>query len=666
MATLTNYIKLVDGVSGPLKVMANGAVAATNAIGRVGPTLERIGNSTSGVNRASNALKELGETAQAALNMVPGMALGTMIGNKLADIVDTVAGLPGELVGVAGEYAGVQARLKLITDTQAEVDEMNKRIYQSALRSRGSYEGMAEAVTKIAMTAKEAFPQAGEVVPFVEGIQKLFVIGGTDKESQKNAMLQLTQALGSGKLQGDEFRSIAEAAPLIEKMVAKHMGVTQGELKELSSKGAITAEIIKDAILSNMNEINEQFNQMPMTFDNAMQQLETVAHNAFIPVFKVINELIGGEGFKEFMNMVSNALPIIANEVQYVVEGIINNVKWVFGILSSHAELIKTVLVGVIGLLAAVGIKALINYGIAAAGAIAHAIASGIETASILALILAQEGLNAAIYACPLTWLIGLVVLMAVAFFAAIEAINYFTGANLSAVGLICGAFMFLATIVANIIKWVINRFINLANFLGGVFENPLKAIYNLFVDIWNGVMDVVEGAVGFIIDMIKQIPGLEDAKLYLRRGRFDMKKKYMEYNPMQELEYGDAVFNANQAYDWGSDILGKLKGPSEIESDPISKEVNSPDIKTNTKKGAKHAKRAADSLDLLEEEVKDMKDYATQEQINKYTNARVTIEVGGISNNISNDVDVDGVIGKLTEALQDSMASSAEAVYSY
>lgn len=783
MATLTNYIRLVDGASGPLKSIANAgsmaihsltgmaggtagvhrvsealagvernAESATNAMARMNNTVsnftpaqrmnarysmagrmynagqnamqnikqntvpkvtqtvqrvirfvpDRIIGDTGLTARAFSAIESAANQARMSINRVPsamhevggaagqvdnaansfkGLAgsigkigAGTMIGMVATMAADKLLSSAGQLVSVAGQYAGIQARLKLLVGEQSKVVEMNEAIYQSALRSRGSFEQMADAVTKIGMTAKEAFPNPKEVVPFVEGIQKLFAIGGTGAQQQGDAMLQLTQALGSGKLQGDEFRSIAEAAPLIEQMVAKYMGVTQGALKELSSKGEITADILKNAILSNLDEINSQFAMMPVTFDQHMQQLSTIASKAFAPVYEEINKIIGGEGAKKITSSIASAFPVLANEALYVLRGIVNNVEWAVDMVNQHSDLLKTVIGGIITALVIFGTVSAVNYGIAAAGAISHAIATGFQIAALVASTIATEGLSAALYACPLSWIIGLVIALALVFYGVVQAINYFAGTSISAAGIVFAVFAFLFTKIVNGVKFVANAFIAFANALGSMFVDPVGAIYNLFADIWNGIVSLVGSAVNSIIDMINTIPGISLSNVSVEGITATRKEISGAAFHIDPFEYGNAAYNSQAAYEYGASGNWLPDMPKMPEIDDKTPEIQNPDkttagddgtgkaLKGNTGRTADNTGRMADSLDLLEEDIKDMR-YATQEQINKYTNAKVTIDVGGINNTISSDTDVDGVMSKIVEALQEGMSNGAEAV---
>lgn len=226
MAGISETISLVDGSSAVMIRIANAADGMAVSIEKAKGAMEAMEGASAGASSA------LGSVKSAFSGMLSTFTMGNIAANVAMRIADAVAQIPGKLMEASDAYSGMQARLQMVSGSAERTAQMNDMIFQSALRARGSYDGMLDSVSKIAMTAKEAFPDARTVVPFVEEIQKLFAIGGTGVQQQKDAMLQLTQALGSGKLQGDEFRSIAEAAPLIEQMVAKEMGVTQGQLKK--------------------------------------------------------------------------------------------------------------------------------------------------------------------------------------------------------------------------------------------------------------------------------------------------------------------------------------------------------------------------------------------------------------------------------------------------
>lgn len=652
MATLTNYIRLVDGTSGPLKAMSRNAETATRAIGGVSPALRSIGDSAGSVDTATNALNRFSNSARNAVNIISGIGIGTMLGNIATQAVEKVSELPSRLVSIAGQYAGIQARLKLLVGDQARVAEMNEAIYQSALRSRGSFEQMADAVTKIGMTAKEAFPDAKQVVPFVEGIQKLFAIGGTGAQQQGDAMLQLTQALGSGKLQGDEFRSIAEAAPLIEQMVAKYMGVTQGALKDLSSKGAITADILKNAILSNLDEINNKFATMPMTFDQQMQRLGTIAYHAFTPVFEVINKALASPVFQSAMDKLATGITVFANALLWALNlggqafnGIANNVEWLKNTIFGASTTLTDVLVPALAFVAGFVGALIVLWTIFNAAQIASAVISEIVAAAQLI----ASGATT-VWAVATTWLAA--------------AINFCTGGVGIFLAVILGIPIIIATIVGAFFAWkvatnglratFVSAFETIGNVIDSVVSTAASAI-NSFIDMVNSAASAINNAFGWAGANIQMTGHVSVADL----GGNTHGARWRQW--------------AADTYDNTAEWISNMFKPPEIKpidmssigggggSMPSNDDVGKA-LKGNTGRTADNTGRMADSLDLLEEDIKDMR-YATQEQINKYTNAKVTIDVGGINNTISSDTDVDGVMSKIIEALQEGMSNGAEAV---
>lgn len=678
---------------------------ASSALDRVGNHADSLSNKLKSMSQSLQQTKAVASTLSAVTgglkNIIGGtvgkFALAGVAANAITTIASKVSELPGKLMSTAESYGGIQARLKLLVGSQSKVVEMNDAIYESALRSRGSFDSMADAVTKIGMTAKEAFPDPKEIIPFMEGIQKLFVIGGTSKENQGFAMLQLTQALGSGKLQGDEFRSIAENAPLIEQMVAKTLGVTQGELKQISSDGAITAEVVKKAILDNLDEINEQFAQMPMTFSQHMQRLETVAYKAFTPVMDIINNIWKSKEVTAIANIMAKALERLGNEAEYVLKGIINNAKWLANQVQEKWEIIKPILVAAGIAILGIGAKTLaagalsaLGWAISEGAMLAHAAASAIETVALIGLTLAQDGLTAAmaafngvLLANPMAWFVGLVFVLVGAFYVAIAVINKFAGTSISATGLIFGAFAWLITGIVNLVKFVANTFIGFVNLLGRIFQDPLSYIYNLFADIWNGVVELVGEAVNKIIELVNKIPGMDKVGKFSPvsvSGLTLEHKVIAESAPVIDthFEYGNAGYNARATYDWvknfsiadwfksfmpdwNGDTNGGGGGNTDTDNSGGGDDGG---VGKNTGRTADNTGRMADALDMLEDEVKDLREFANQEMINYYTHKEYSVTVGDINNSISRPADIDGVIDKVTLYLREGMNSGAEAVH--
>ena len=294
-------------MAGGLRTIASNANTAQQG-------LSGLASGAKGVGGAFSALKP-------TMAMTGAMFAGSVLAAGVTAAASAVMALQGNLMDTAAEYVGIKARLGLIAGSQQNVAALNDMIYQSAQRARGGYLDMAQAVSQLTLNARDAFPDPREAVSFIEGTQKLFVVGGASKENQKNAMFQLTQAMASGRLQGDEIRSISENAPMIQNILAKSMGVSRGQLKQLASEGKITADVIKTAIIGNMAEINAQFEAMPKKWGDHFTDLKNVATRAFVPIYDDISTLANSQGVKQFISGAKTGIVFLSNLIRKMTTG---------------------------------------------------------------------------------------------------------------------------------------------------------------------------------------------------------------------------------------------------------------------------------------------------------------------------------------------------------
>lgn len=737
MATLANRIELDDGVTSVLTRIERAANRVTSAFERMehagslnNSIAERMqsasiqtGGLASGLSQATNEASRLGSVLNSTFGQ---FALANLASDAIGNLVGKLASLPGQIMDTAQGYAGIESKMRLVVGSQEAVEQMNERIYQAAMRSNASFDAMADSVAKIGLTAKEAFPDPNEIVPFMEGIQKLMAIGGTAGENAKATMLQLTQALGSGVLQGDEFRAIAEQAPLIEKMVAQEMSrqtgehITQGMLKQLASEGKVTADLLKQSILNNMDEINAQFGNATTTASDRLANIGTVAYKAFIPVFQQINKIFNSEAMGKFVGKIGGALPLIANEVLYLV----NCFGWVAGAIYDTASTFVDLLQasGVIDLIADnIGMIVPVIMGVAAAfvtmkvialiptittlwaqvtalyaqavAAIGSAWATFTLTAATIADIYATEGLTAALYACPLTWIAGAVMFLVIVFYLVVAAINYFADTSISATGIIFGVFAWLFAGIHNMITFAWNSFLTFAEFLANVFVDPANAIQNFFSIMWSNVVQLVAAAVNDIIGLISKIPGMDKvvggisaesigisytADITPIVGGVDLSGYRMSY--ANGGDWFDTGYGLGDALEQKIGNLGNFSIPN-IEIPSEEEEHSAASSRNNTdggdkggasggkgdgsgKKTADNTGRMADKMDMMEEDVKFLREYANQEAIDQYTTATVKISMGGVTNNVSSGLDLDGVISGLADGLIERMQAGAEKVH--
>lgn len=354
----------ISGLSQEMqRVAQNTEVMSTN----IERALTRI---SSGASRATENVGIFGRMFKGAFGQY---FLAELMSEAVWRVAEALFQVPGAVIDLADEFASTQARIGLITD---DVQGLSDAIYQASLRSRGSYAQMADTVAKLGLTARNAFKSTEEIVPFVENIQKMFAIGGTGTAQQQASLLQLSQALGSGKLQGDEFRSIAENAPMLEQIISKYMGVTQGELKDLAKDGEITASIMRNAILGATDEIEAKFKNMPRTFGQNMQLLGTIAFNAFTPFWQQLSAIADSPA----MNKIFDGFYMGVTLAGKVLAGLVNNIRWFVGVIGEAYTATKDFInpfVGGIGI--AIGLLAIFKTSLIAVSAISF-LASGVTS----------------------------------------------------------------------------------------------------------------------------------------------------------------------------------------------------------------------------------------------------------------------------------------------
>lgn len=671
MATLSNYISLSTNIP-------NAMNAAANATTKAYQSMNTLHNKMNGVSSASDTLK-------ASMGGIMNSFAGNLLASTVMNGIGAIKGAIESIQDTATEWAQVQARLKLVAGSQENAIYLNKQIFESAQRARGGYLEMADAVIQVSQSAHDAFPDPRQAVEFMEGIQKVFAIGGASKEAQKNAMLQLTQGLASGQLQGDEFRSIAENAPMIENIIAKTMGVSRGELKKLASEGKVTADVIKNAIMNNMPEIEKQFESLPKTWGDHMQSIKNKAIRAFEPVFQRISDLANSEGVRELVDNVTGAIQTVAPVFYWLVGVIgetINTAVWAFNTLSNfvrqHSSIMYVAMIILGGVMAFYAIQAGIAAGrtILAAGAMAiKAVADWAETAALLAMILAQEGLNAALYACPLTWIIGLIVAVIVIIYLAVEAINYFCDANISVLGIVVGAFWAFGSAIFNVFALGWNIIAAFVNFLANVFKDPLHAVGNLFIDIWNGIWEFVKARINDIIDAINKIPGVNIDKVGGSTGvleRFEIAGG--ETTVMGKMEYSSITGALNEGYNIGanlslSDLLPNMTGPQTPKEFDPRKLTPSTDNDTanktagNTGKTAKNTDKMGKSIEMTNEEIKALRESAIDKSLKKWQDANIIHIQMNNDVEINNGTDLDGFTSQISKGLKDAFAIQREGI---
>ena len=616
----------------------------------------------------------------------------------IRNTVAAYAGMQGirSAINLSDQMTSTNARLNLIVDDGGSVDELQDKIYASAQRARGSYQGTADAVAKLGLMAGDAFGSNDEIIAFTELLNKQFAIAGTEAAGIDAAMLQLTQAMGSGVLRGEEYNSILEQAPNIIQSIASYLGVTTGELKNLASEGVITAEIVKNAMFASADEINDKFNSMPMTFSQIWASFQNTALMAFQPVLTRLNEIANSDAFQTFVNGAAGALSTVAG----IALDLFNLLGNAAGVVADHWSWLGPIIYGVAAALAvyygaqlaANGITA-ISTGLHTAIAVAqmiHAAVTGTLTAATAAGIAAQNGLNAALYACPIVWIIALIVALIAIFYAVIGAINKVAGTSLSATGLIAGAFTWLLSVIANIFitLWntavdqltrIYNLFALVANFIGNIFVDPVGAVVRLFVGLADtvlGILQTLASAIDTIFgsNLSASVQGWRDSINEWADAKFGEGIEVMAKMNPEGLKL-DRIDNSEAfqfGYDWGaeqaaslSDSIKGLFGLGDYGAwldDAMNNPAYSWDTMTDSIQGIGTDTAAIrDSVEITSEDLKYLRDIADRESINRFTTAEIKVDMKN-TNQIGSNLDIDGVINRFGEKLDETLAASAAA----
>ncbi len=601
----------------------------------------------------------------------------------------------GKALNISDELVQTTSRLNMMNDGVQTTAELVNMVYAAAQDARGSFSQMADVVARFGNNAKDAFSSSEEVVAFADLIQKQMTIAGASTQEAANAELQLSQALGSGVLRGDELNSIFEQAPNLIQNIADYLDVPIGKIREMAADGELSADVVKAAIFSAADDINSKFNEMPMTWGQIWQSMQNTALIAFQPVLQRLNDLANSEAFQTFIQGAIEAMATLAN----ILLNIFELVGTVGGFIADNWSVISPIIYGVIAALAVYAAYLGIVKGIEIASAAATAIHSVAMSAKIgvmaaltgqtMAATAAQMGYNGALYACPVVWIIVLIIALIAVIMAVCSAIAKMTGIANSGFGVITGGvnvviqfFKNLGLTVANIALGIGNAIAALASNMMTAFHNAICSIQSWFYNLLSTALSVIEG----ICSALNKLPFVEFDYSGISSAADDYAAKASEaagnkedyqsisdafnegfttFDAFQDGWESDA-FNAGAAWGDGiadkvsnfslSDVFGQIDIPNvgdytsgfndAIANSGVGDSIGNIDDNTG---------KIKDSLDVTEEDLKYLRDIAEQESINRFTTAEVTINQTN-NNNVSSDTDLDGFITALDDAMGEAI----------
>ena len=594
-----------------------------------------------------------------------------------------------KVTNVVDEMTQTTARLNLMNDGLQSTQDLQNQIYLSAERSRGSYADTADIVAKLGQRAGDAFSSNMEIIAFAESLNKMFVIAGASQQEMASASLQLTQALGSGVLRGEELNAVFEAAPNIIQTIADYLDVPIGQIREMASDGQITADIVKNAILGATDKINKQFESMPKTFGQAMTSIQNNAMMAFRPIFNKLSKLVNSDHFQVMVEGITKTLVFVSG----LVMEIFDLVAQVAGFISENWSIIEPIILGAATALG-IYVTALLTYNtvqaitngiqaISAFRASVHAAATMLQTGATFAATAAQHGFNAALLACPITWIILGIIAIIIVIYLAVAAFNKLAGTSVSATGIIMGVLAVAAAFILNtviglinaiiqmvwttfvepfigIIEWVLNAVNGGFNSFGDAVANLIGQIISWFLSLGKIVTKIIDAIFG--TDWTAGLSSLQDSVLAWGKNENAITIERTAPQIDYRMEYG-AAWDAGYAFGEGIEdtlsnfSIGDLFDTNIPSPDDYMNPYDIANIADNTKGIADNTKALKNEVNISEEDIKLLKDVAATEFVNKYTTLRpeMTVQFG----DVRETADVNKILEVIEEMVEEAYASA-------
>ncbi|WP_207092619.1 tape measure protein, partial [Clostridioides difficile] len=430
----------------------------------------------------------------------------------------------------------------MINDGQQSDGGLNKMIFQSAERSRASYLDTAKIVSRVGMNAGKAFSSTKEIVGFAEQLNKKFVIAGASTEEMNSALLQLTQGLGSGVLRGEELNAVFESAPNIIQSIADYLDVDIGKIRSMASEGMLTADIVKNSLLSAAEQTNAEFEKMPYTLGQIFTSVKNNAVMIFGAIQKKIEDTVSSKGFRTFITDVKDSLYVLGAVGFNVFSGFINllsspafqnffnvmivgsslvvqGLGWIItqalnvaNVFAQNWSIIAPVIWGIIAVIAIYKITIIsllaiqtLHTTLTLAQSFATALLNGelmAETRFLLLNKLETLGLSQAnaLLCVSILKVVAVMALVIAAIFVGVAIFNHFAGTSISATGVVVGAFYFLGTCIYDVFAGAWNIVMAFAEFFVNSFNIVIYNVQMLFYKFQNFVINAM-GDVGGSFD---------------------------------------------------------------------------------------------------------------------------------------------------------------------
>lgn len=690
MATITTGIQLADNFSAPLMHIISSVNMAISSIYDMDQAMN-AGVNTASLEAARNeiaqatvAAEEFNQTMQQASSPIndnirrqeqfnQSLQNGASESSNLVSAIKRMAGAylsiqtAGKILEMSDEITQTTSRLNMMNDGLQSTADLYNMVYVAANDARGSLGDMASVVARFGNNAKDAFSSSAEVVQFANLVQKQMTIAGASTQEAANAELQLSQALGSGVLRGDELNSIFEQAPNLIQNIADYLDVPIGKIRSMAQDGELSADVVKQAVFAATDEINANFESMPMTWGQMWTVFQNNATMAFQPVLQRLNDLANTDGFQTFATNAINDLAVVAGVVLDIFEGIGS----VGTFVSDNWQIIGPIVEGVAAALT-------VYYGwqlLSTSATKAAAAAQWIYNA-------AMNANPAAIVAISIGALIVLIGILA----------NKFTGTGhiaQSVFGMITGGINVVIQYFKNWGLTVADIFIGIWNAGGACATNVEIAFHNAISHVqalWYNMLSTALTVVSGICSALNKLPfvdfdysgitGAADNYASKAAAAAGNTKDYASvpaafskgvktYDTYQKGWVKDA-YTAGAA--WGDGVTSKIKNTLSSKATNIPNANNYPNAlassnaatAANTADTAKNTAKTANALSASSEDLKYLRDIADREYVNKFTTAQIKVEMIN-HNNVNNDMDLDGMAEHLRSKIEEEMNAAAE-----
>lgn len=719
----------VQGLTATISLKNNMTPVLNNIIS----TMNMVVNSANKVNGATEGMFAPGALDAAKRNLQEAQAQMALIGDatqevelkhkaynqELSKSQQFASGLKGKIMAMVGAYAGIRgvkmfvgasdelaqtkARLDSINTSFANSNEFMNAIYQSAKRSRGELMMTADVVAKLSMQAKDAFADNQEAIQFAELLNKTFTLSGTDAAGVQSVMYNLTQAMASGVLRGQDLNAVMANAPMLVQKIANEMNVPVGKIRDLAAEGKLSADVVKNALLNASGEINAEFSKMPVTFGQMVTSLKNDFIMAMEPALEVFNKFINSKHFKAFADDAAIAARFIGEMLTFAIEGFLG----LANVVLIAWEYLKVPILAVVTALAVYNAQLLITKGLhlAVSGlSFLHATAQGFLAVALGQTTFAQMALNNALFACPIVWILALIFGIIGGLIMLCKHIFFVGDTTFSVIGGIMGMVAVACTFIYNLFVRIVNGvtddiimmdngFKRFGESVSAAMARTASNIKRTFAEAINWVLDKVRSAAS----MLDGIAGTNyagsigqvSAKVNDWGNQGYTAVKFERINipkitshKMQEKSTADAYA---KWYNKGANATKSLKdnmfGGADLKKqmadlqkqNPLAKPSSSPGGGKGSKGGSRAAKDTAkntkdikkkldEGIDIKNEDLKYLREIATARAIDQYSIGldKVMVEVTNSFGDVHENVDLDGwqsgIVEGLTEAIHNSV----------